>query len=83
MSRRDSDKGASTIALLVAAYIYIWGIRYLQLFNSKTRGTEEFLVSLSNTVINTPITLVIIAEPLRYLPIPYFSTGFIIKGSIR
>jgi hypothetical protein len=34
-------------------------------------------------VIDTPITLVIVVEPLRYLPIPYFLTNSIVKGFIR
>ena len=83
MSRRDSDRGASAMALLVAAHIHIRGIRYLQLSNSKTRGTKESLVPLSNAVVDTPITLAIVAEPLRHLPTPCFLTNSIVKGSAR
>jgi len=70
MSRRGLDKGANAIALLVAAHIYIRGIRYLQLSNSKTQGTKEFMIPLGNIVVDTSITLASKAGPLRYLPIP-------------
>jgi hypothetical protein len=70
MSRRGLDKGANAIALLVAAYIYVRGIRYLQLSNSKTRGTKEFIIPLGNIVVDTSITLALKAGPLRHLPIP-------------
>jgi hypothetical protein len=55
----------------------------LQLFNSNIRETEESLVLLNNTVIDIPITLAIVVEPLRHLPIFYFLTNSIVKGSIR
>jgi hypothetical protein len=70
MSRRGSDRGASTMALSVAAHIYIQGIRYLQLSNLKTRGTKEFMIPSGNIVIDTSITLASKAGPSRYLSTP-------------
>ena len=63
--RKGLDKGASVVALLVAIYIYIYRIKYLQLFNLKTRGIVESLALLSNIVIDTFITVALEAEPLR------------------
>jgi hypothetical protein len=63
--RKGLDKGASVVALLVAIYIYIYRIKYLQLFNLKTRGIVESLALLSNIVIDTSITVALEAEPLR------------------
>jgi hypothetical protein len=60
------------VALLVAVYIYIRRIRYLQLFNSKTQGTVESLALLSNIVVDTSITIALKAEPLRRSLAPWF-----------
>ena len=72
-SRSGSLKGASTIALLVAAHIYERGIRYLQLSNLKTQGSEEFLVLLGVKVIDTLNAIASLAGPLRRFLILYFS----------
>jgi hypothetical protein len=53
------------MALLVAIYIYIRRIRYLQLFNLKTQGTIKSLALLSNIVVDTSITIALKAEPSR------------------
>ena len=53
------------MALLVAAYIYKRGIRYLQLSNYKTRGLSESLNLSNKGVIDTPIIIAGIADLLR------------------
>jgi hypothetical protein len=41
------------------------------------------LVLLNNTVIDTPITLAIVVEPLRHFPISYFLIDSIVKEFIK
>jgi hypothetical protein len=60
------------MALLVAIYIYIYRIRYLQLFNSKTQGTVKSLALLSNIVVDTSITIALETEPSRRSLAPWF-----------
>jgi hypothetical protein len=60
------------MALLIAVYIYIRRIRYLQLSNSKTQGTIESLALLSNIVVDTSIIVALEAEPSRRSLAPWF-----------
>jgi hypothetical protein len=60
------------VALLIAAHIYVRGMKCLQLSNSKTRGTVESLALLSDVVVDTSITVALEAEPLRRSLAPWF-----------
>ena len=63
------------MALLVAAYIYKRGIKYLQLSNYRTRGLSESLNLSGGGVVDTPIAIAGIADLLRLFLRPWFPFG--------